>query len=172
MTQQPASASGPPLWPCWQADCRQVCGAAWDSAPSSVWVRDCLSFCEPEGQARRLNKRCPWLKGGLGNVLSSVRVSSYHREDPHLMTYWPELCTFTWATSDTSLWRTLPCCRCCCLKATERLWLLIASDVSPLPAPRTLIQGLCKLLNLLNCPSKVKVLKCSCNNLSVRTWPD
>lgn len=39
------------------------------------------------------------------------------------------------------------------------------------PPPSSIIQGLCKVIMLLNCLSKVKVLKCRSNNLPVRkTW--
>lgn len=39
------------------------------------------------------------------------------------------------------------------------------------PPSSSIIQGLCKVIMLLNCLSKVKVLKCRSNNLPVRkTW--
>lgn len=43
----------------------------------------------------------------------------------------------------------------------------LASDISHIPAPRSITQGLCKLIKLLNCLSTVKVLKSSSNKLPV-----
>lgn len=56
--------------------------------------------------------------------------------------------------------------------AAFKLCSLCTSDALHSPPPSSsIIQGLCKVIMLLNCLSKVKVLKCRSNNLPVRkTW--
>lgn len=118
---------------------------------------------------------CPWIKAGLGNILSSVSLGLglvHITESVH--STWSADLNYALLPEQ----RLIPLWECLCLAAALKLFKdsqsLIAHRLKRVSHPCTsqFKKGLCKLLKLLNCPSSVKVLKCSCNNLPVRICPD